>query len=67
MGRMREKVQGIRSVKSRYKISQREVKNNIGNVEAKELICTTHGHEIIRGNAIGRRGAIKRRQIMGQM
>ena len=23
---------------------QREVKNSIGNVEAKELICTTHGH-----------------------
>ena len=22
-----------------------EVKNSIGNGEAKELICTTHGHE----------------------
>ena len=25
---------------------QREGKNNIGNVEAKELICMTHGHEL---------------------
>ena len=23
-----------------------EVKNSIGNVEAKELTCTTHGHEL---------------------
>ena len=23
-----------------------EVKNSIGNVEAKELICTTHGHKL---------------------
>ena len=34
---------------------QWEVENSIGNVEAKELICTTHGHEV-RGewNAGGR-------------
>ena len=25
---------------------QGEVKNSIGNVEAKELICATHGHEL---------------------
>ena len=25
---------------------QGEIKNNIGNVEAKELICMTHGHEL---------------------
>ena len=30
------------SVKNR----QGEVKNNIGNVKAKELICMTHGHEL---------------------
>ena len=23
-----------------------EVRNSIGNVEAKELLCTTHGHEL---------------------
>ena len=31
-----------------------EVKNRIGNGEAKELICTTHGHELREGNAGGR-------------
>ena len=25
---------------------QGDVKNSIGNGEAKELICTTHGHEL---------------------
>ena len=25
---------------------QGKVKNSIGNGEAKELICTTHGHEL---------------------
>ena len=33
-----------------------EVKNGIGNRELKELICTTHGHELSRGNARGWRG-----------
>ena len=28
---------------------QGEVKNSMGNVEAKELICTTHGHELTEG------------------
>ena len=40
-GRMREKVQGIRSI------------NGIGNVEAKELICMTHGYEPRGKNAGG--------------
>ena len=34
---------------------QREVQNSIGNGEAKELICMTHGHEPKWGNA-GERG-----------
>ena len=42
---MGEKVQGIRSINGRYKID-REVKNSIGNGEAKELICMTQGHEL---------------------
>ena len=25
---------------------QREIKNSIGNEEAKQLICMTHGHEL---------------------
>ena len=30
-----------------------EVKNSMGNGEAKELICMTHGHEIRRGECWG--------------
>ena len=41
--RVGEKVQGIRSINSRYKI---RVKNSTGNVEAKEPISMTHGHEL---------------------
>ena len=32
---------------------QEEVKNIIGNGEAKELICMTHGHELSRGMWMG--------------
>ena len=42
---MEGKVQGIRSLIGRYKID-REVKDSRGNGEAKELICTTRGHEL---------------------
>ena len=31
-------------------------KNSIGNVEAKELTCTTHGHELRTGENAGGRG-----------
>ena len=41
-----------------------EVKNSIGNVEAKELTCTTHGHELKRGNE-GGRGYAGQRVIKG--
>ena len=34
-----------------------EVRNSMEIVEAKELICTTHGHELRVGNAAGRSGA----------
>ena len=37
---------------------QGEVKNHIGNVEAKELICTTHGHEL-RGVGCGWEGSCR--------
>ena len=30
---------------------QGEVKNSMGNGEAKELICTNRGHELRQGNA----------------
>ena len=33
-----------------------EVKNSVGSGEAKEFICTTHGHELRWGNSGGRVG-----------
>ena len=44
---------------------QGEVKNSIGNVEAKELICTTHGHDLRGGGNGGERGDAKQRGIKG--
>ena len=44
-GRMRENVQEIHSIND-LQNRQGEVKNSMGNGEAKELICTTHGHEL---------------------
>ena len=41
---------------------QGEVKNSIGNVEAKELIRMTHGHELKWGS-VGGRGYVGRRGI----
>ena len=43
--RMGKKVEGIRSINGRYKIDTGRL-SSIRNVEAKELICTTHGHEL---------------------
>ena len=37
---------GDKKHKLRLQNRQGEVKNSIGNGEAKELICTTHGHEL---------------------
>ena len=34
---------------------QGEVKNSIGNGEAKEFICMTHGHELRKGQGRGYR------------
>ena len=47
-GRGREggKVQRMSSINGRQKIRQGEGENSIGNVEAKELICMTHGPEL---------------------
>ena len=44
---------------------QGEVKNSIGNVEAKELVCMIHRHELKGGNA-GGRGCAGRRGIKGE-
>ena len=45
----------IRNKKHKWQVQNRqgEGKNSIGNVEAKELICITHGHEIRRGMRVG--------------
>ena len=52
---MGEKVQGIRSLCGRYKIDRGRL-FSIGNGEAKELICTTHGHELRLWGSAGGRG-----------
>ena len=52
------KEQGI-SVIGKYKIDG-EVKNSIGNGEARELICTIHGHEL-RGVIAGGNGGTRQR------
>ena len=51
-GIMEEKIHGIKSI-----IQNRwgEVKNSIGNGEAKELICMTHGQELKSENDGGKR------------
>ena len=41
---------------------QGEVKKSMGNGEAKEHICITHGHELWWGNDGGRRGTRQRRK-----
>ena len=51
---MGKKVQGIKNIKGRYKIDRGEVKNSMGNGQAKELIGMTHGHELRWGNDDGR-------------
>ena len=35
---------------------QGEGKNSVGNVEAKELVSVTHGHELLGGGECGREG-----------
>ena len=42
------------------------VKNSIGNVETKKLICMTHGHELRWGNDGGGGGVTGRRGIKGR-
>ena len=69
MGRGREengeKGTGNRKHKWQVQNRQGEVNNNMGNGEAKELICTAHGHELRWGNAGGRGGA-RQRGIKGR-
>ena len=43
------------SKKHKWQVENRqgEGKNSVGNVEAKELICTTQGHELSGGMLVG--------------
>ena len=45
-GRVGENVQGLRSTSWQVQNRQGDVKNSIGNEEAKEFMCMTHGHEL---------------------
>ena len=47
------KVQRLRSTNCYVQNRQGGVKNSIGNGEAKELICMTHGHELREGRWVG--------------
>ena len=57
-GRKENVGKGTRNKKHKWQAQNRqgEVKNSIGNGEAKELICITHGYELRWGNAGGVRG-----------
>ena len=46
---------GTENKKHKWQVGNRqgEVKNSIGNVEAKELICMTHGPELKGENQVG--------------
>ena len=43
-----------------------DVRNSIGNREAKELICTTHGHELRVGGIAGGKGSTRWRGAKGE-
>ena len=48
-----------------YKVIELLKSSSTGNVEAKELICMTHGHELKGGN-VGGRGCTGWRGIKGE-
>ena len=51
-GQEEEWVKGTGNKKHKWQVQNRqgEVKDSMENGEAKELICTTHGHELSRGH-----------------
>ena len=56
----------FKKFKTKVENRQGEVKNSIGNVEAKELVSMTHGHELKEGGNVGGRGYAGRRGIKGE-
>ena len=65
VGGMGEEVRGLRSTNRQLQNSHGDVNYGIGNREAKELICVTHGHEL-RGGMLEGRGVHGRRGIKGR-
>ena len=66
-GRIRGKGTGNKKHSKEAQDKQREVKNSMGNGEAKEFIYTTHGHEIRGGRELWRVGCgTGRRRIRGK-
>ena len=63
-GEKRRKGPGNKKHKWQVENRQGEVKKNIGSVEVEELICTTHGHELMTANE-GARGDARWRGIQG--
>ena len=58
---------GTGNKKHKWQVQNRqgEVKNSMGNGEAKELLCMTHGHELRWGMWMG--GGVQGRREMGQL
>ena len=58
---------GTGNKKPKWQVENRqgEVKNSIGNVEAKELICMTHGHELRGGGNVGWEGVCRAERNKG--
>ena len=65
-GRMGGKGTGNKKHNWQVQNRQGEVKNSIGNKEAKELICTTRGHEL-RGDCWREWGSWKEGVLTGKM
>ena len=55
VGRGENGGKGTGNKKHKWQLQNRQVelKNSMGNGEAKELICTTHGHELRGGLLVG--------------
>ena len=58
---------GTGNKKHKWQVQNRqgEVKNSMGNGEAKELVCMSYGHELKWGNDDGREGT-GQREIKGR-
>ena len=58
---------GTGNKKHKWQVQNRrgEVKNSIRKGEAKELICTTHGHDL-RGGSAGGRGQCRAERNKGE-